>query len=258
MQTFVLIKMSPDTVEELTVAADGKSLDGDSLRFKLGDSDEHALEQALLLKERHGGTVTVAALDAPEADDALFTALAKGANRVVKLCGDFTNLESAAAARLLAGFLKSQNASLPADALVLLRSQAVDDLAGEIGPFLAEALAAPYVGVVTGVATDGAGIVVTKELGRGLRGEFTLPLPAVLGIQSAEKPPRYVPIAKVRAAMKSGRIESIQVEPPEGAAPVAVERMYAPEAAGRATMLEGSAEQVSDQIVAVLAKRNLI
>ena len=59
MQMFVLIKMAPDTVEELTVAADGKSLDGESLRFKLGDSDEHALEQALLLKERHGGTVTV-------------------------------------------------------------------------------------------------------------------------------------------------------------------------------------------------------
>lgn len=258
MQMFVLIKMAPDTVEELTVAADGKSLDGETLRFKLGDSDEHALEQALLLKERHGGTVTVVALDAPETDDALFTALAKGANRVIKLCGDFTSLESPAAARLLADFLKSQNASLPADALVLLRSQAVDDLAGEIGPFLAEALAAPYVGVVTGVAPGGSGIVVAKELGRGLRGEFELPLPAVLGIQSAEKPPRYVPIAKVRAAMKSGRIETRQVEQPEAAAPVAVERMYAPEAAGRATMLEGSAEQVSEQIVALLAKRNLI
>ena len=132
---------------------------------------------------------------------------------MIKLCGDFASLESPAAARLLAGFLKSQNASLPADALVLLRSQAVDDLAGEIGPFLAEALAAPYVGVVTGVAPGGSGIVVTKELGRGLRGEFTLPLPAVLGIQSAEKPPRYVPIAKVRAAMKSGRIETRDVEP---------------------------------------------
>jgi electron transfer flavoprotein beta subunit len=255
---FVLIKMSPDTVEELTVAADGKSLDGETLRYKLGDSDEHALEQALLLKERHGGTVTVVALDAPETDDALFTALAKGAHRVIKLCGDFTSLESPAAARLLADFLKSQNASLPADALVLLRSQAVDDLAGEIGPFLAEALAAPYIGVVTSVAPGGSGLVVTKELGRGLRGEFTLPLPAVLGIQSAEKPPRYVPIAKVRAAMKTGRIETRDVAPAAAAAPVAVERMYAPEAAGRATMLEGSDEQVSEQIVALLAKRNLI
>ena len=211
-----------------------------------------------MLKERHGGTVTVVALDAPEADDALFTALAKGANRVVKLCGDFASLGSPAAAGLLAGFLKSQNTSLPADALVLLRSQAVDDLAGEIGPFLAEALTAPYVGVVTGVAPGGSGIVVTKELGRGLRGEFTLPLPAVLGIQSAEKPPRYVPIAKVRAAMKSGRIETGKWSQTEAAAQVAVERMYAPEAAGRATMLEGSAEQVSEQIVALLAKRNLI
>ena len=69
-------------------------------------------------------------------------------------------------------------------------------------------------GVVTGVVPDGAGVTVTKEFAGGLRGEFALPLPAVLGIQSAEKPPRYVPIAKVRAAMKSAKIETVDVTPP--------------------------------------------
>src|SRR5512136_109712 len=77
MNLFVLLKTVPDTVEELSVAADGKSLDAEWLRFKLGDADEHALEQALLLKEKHGGTLTVVALDAPELDDSLFTVLAK-------------------------------------------------------------------------------------------------------------------------------------------------------------------------------------
>jgi len=259
MQTYVLIKMAPDTVEELTVAADGKSLDGDSIRFKLGDSDEHALEEALLLKERHGGAVTVVALDAPEADDALFTALAKGSDKAVKLSGDFANLESQAAARLLADFLKPGNAPLPADTLVLLRSQAVDDLAGEIGPFLAEALSAPYVGVVTGVAPGGGGgIVVTKELGRGLRGEFTVPLPAVLGIQSAEKPPRYVPIAKVRAAMKSSKLETVDVTPSDAPARFPVDKLYKPESAGRAEMLEGSPEEVADRLIDLLANQSLI
>jgi electron transfer flavoprotein beta subunit len=87
MNLFVLLKTVPDTVEELTVGADEKSLDAQWLRFKLSDSDEHALEQALLLKEKHGGQVTVVALDAPELDDSLFTALAKGADRAVKLAG---------------------------------------------------------------------------------------------------------------------------------------------------------------------------
>jgi electron transfer flavoprotein beta subunit len=258
MNLFVLLKMVPDTVEELNVAPDSPSLDAEFLRFKLSDPGEHALEQALLLKEKHGGTVTVVALDAPEVDDVLFTALAKGATRAVKVGGDWTRLQSLAAGQILAAFLQEAGPALSADALVLLRSQAIDDLEGEIGPFLADALGVPYAGVVTGVAVTGNAMSVTKEFAGGLRGEFTLPLPAVLGIQSAEKPPRYVPIAKVRAAMKSAKIETVEVAPPDRLARFALERMYKPEAAGRAQMLEGSPEEVADRLVGVLAQQSLI
>ena len=64
---------------------EGESLDLELLRLIASERDDHALEQALLLKERHEGTVTVLALDAPEVDDALYTALAKGADRAVKI-----------------------------------------------------------------------------------------------------------------------------------------------------------------------------
>ena len=94
MNLFVLLKTVPDTVEELSVAADGKSLDAEWLRFKLSDADEHALEQALLLKEKHGGKVTVVAMDAPELDEALFMAFAKGADRVAKLAGELAGVQS--------------------------------------------------------------------------------------------------------------------------------------------------------------------
>ncbi len=258
MNLFVLLKTVPDTVEELTVAADNKSLDAEWLRFKLSDADEHAVEQALLLKEKVGGKLTVVALDAPELDDSLFTVLAKGADRVVKLAGDIGNVQSFSAASLFAAFLKSEGAPLGADALVLLRSQAMDDLEGEIGPVLADDLGLPYVGVVTGVQPEGGTVTVTKEFAGGLRGEFTLPMPAVLGIQSAEKPPRYVPIAKVRAAMKSAAIETVDVTPPETPARFPLEKMYKPEAAGRAQMLEGSPEEVADRLIEVLAQQSLI
>ena len=70
MHILVLLKMVPDVVEDLEIAPDGKALDLEYLRMILSESDDHALEQALLLKERHGGKVTVLALDAPEVDDA--------------------------------------------------------------------------------------------------------------------------------------------------------------------------------------------
>jgi electron transfer flavoprotein beta subunit len=257
MNLFVLLKTVPDTVEELSVAADNKSLDAQWLRFKLSDADEHALEQALLLKEKHGGTVTVVALDAPELDDSLFTAIAKGADRVVKLAGPLDEVRSHSAAALLADFLKADGKALAGDALILIRSQAIDDLEGEVGPFLADRLGLPYVGVVTGVAPGAAGVTVTKEFAGGLRGEFALPMPAVLGIQSAEKPPRYVPIAKVRAAMKAAQIETVDVTPAEPAR-FPVEKMYKPEAAGRAEMIEGSPDEMADRLVDVLANQSLI
>ncbi len=258
MNLIVLFKMAPDTVEELTVAADGKTLDDQYLRFKLSDSDEHALEQALLLKEKHGGTVTVVALDSPEIDEALYTALAKGADRVVKLTGDWLNLQSLAAAQIFAAFLRPDGKPLPADTLVLLRGQSIDDLEGEIGAFLADLLEIPYVCVVTGVTPEAGSVKVTKEFAGGLRGVFSLPLPGVLGIQSAEKPPRYVPFAKVTAARKTAKIETVEVAMPEKLAVVSVDKMYKPAVSGRAQMLEGSPEEVADKIVEVLAKNSLV
>ncbi len=257
MNLFVLLKTVPDTVEELTVAADEKSLDAEYLRFKLGDSDEHALEQALLLKEKHGGKVTVVAIDAPELDDALYMGLAKGADRAVKLAGEVEGLGSHAAAALFAGFLKDQGAPAPGT-LVLLRGQSIDDLEGEIGPFLAEALGLPFVSVVTGVAPEGDTVSVVKEFSGGLRGEFALPTPAILGIQSAEKPPRYVPIAKVRAVMKTTQIETVDVTAPAAPVRVPVDRMYKPVSAGHAQMIEGDAEAVADRLLELLEQQSLI
>ena len=84
--------------------------------------------------------------------------------------------------------------------------QASDDLDGLLGPLMAEALDLPYLGVVTAVRVDASGstATVTKEYAGGVRGDFEVALPAVLGIQAAEAPPRYVPVAKVRAGRFEG------------------------------------------------------
>lgn len=257
MKLYVLLKMVPDTVEELNVSENGKSLDTEFLRFKLSEPDDHALEQALILKERHGGTVTVVALEAPEVDDVLYTALAKGADRAVKVPIEQAGMGTVASARVLADFLAAPGNVTP-DTLVLPGSQAIDDLEGEVAPMLAAALDLPFVGVVCGVRAGEGGVTVVKEFAGGLRAEFDVTLPAVLGIQSAEKPPRYVPVAKVRAVMKSATIETVDLPPPERPLQLEVERTYKPEAAGRAEMIEGAPEEVADKLVDVLAKVGVI
>lgn len=260
MKILVLLKMVPDVVEELEVSPDGKGLDLEFLRMILSEPDDHALEEALILKEMYGGSVTAVALDAPDVDDVLYAALAKGADRVVKVTDADTGTTTRAAAAILATILRD-NGLLPAD-LILTGSQAIDDLDGLVAPLLAYTLELPYVGIVTQVRIDEAATAaaVVKEYPGGVRGEFETSLPVVLGIQSAEKPPRYVPVAKVRAAMKSQQIETVAaMTAADGGGPLAeVVAMNKPAVVGGAQMLDGSAEDVAGQLCGIFAERGVL
>ncbi len=259
MNIVVLMRMVPDVVEELEIAPDSKSLDTDVLRMIPSESDDHALEQALILKERNGGRVTVVAPDAPEVDEALFTAMARGADRAVKISGLEPGIGTRETARACAQVLTASPGLLPAD-LILSGAQAIDDLDGLVAPLLASELNLPYLGVVTGVTLEGSSATVVKEYPGGLHGEFEVRLPAVLGIQSAEKPPRYVPVAKVRAVMKSQKLEvSHAPTMADGGLPlVQVLEMAKPEPTGKAEMLEGAPEEVASRLCEILAERGLL
>ena len=258
MKILVLLKMVPDVVEELEVAADGASLDRGFLRLIINERDENALEQALILKERHQGTVVVVAPEAPEVDDVLYTALARGADRVLKVTGLEEGLGSRASAELLAATVPAVPDLLPVD-LVLTGCQAIDDLDGLAGPLVAERLGIPYVGIVTGLDVDPSSVAhLSREYSGGVRGRFEVDLPAVVGIQGAEKPPRYVPIAKVRAAMASGQIESIPAAIAAEASMLDVLEMRRPVVAERAEMITGDADQIAARICEILAGRGLL
>jgi len=260
MHILVLLKMVPDVVEDLEIASGGTALDLDCQRMILSESDDHALEQALLLKERHGAKLTVLAVDAAEVDDALFTAAAKGADRVMKIVGSDAGLTTRQAARVLSQTIAEEPGLMPVD-LILTGVQAIDDLDGLIAPLVADELHMPYLGIITGIALDVSSDTARaiKEYPSGVRGEFQIQLPAVLGIQAAEKPPRYVPVAKIRAAMKTVKIECAQVLTlADGGWPaVNVLEMKQNEPAGHAEMLEGAPAQVSARLCEILAGRGL-
>ncbi len=259
MQIFVFLKTVPDVVEELAIAKDGKSLDEDSIRLKLNEPDEHALEEAILLKEKYGATVTVAALEAPDVDDVLYLALAKGANQACRISAEGGSHQTSLLAALFASFLSSRAGSLKDDTIVLTGSQAIDDIDGELAACLSELLHLPYVSVVTGLNVEAGtkSATVVKEFSGGLRGEFSVPLPAVIGIQSASKPPRYIPIAKINAAKKTAKIETVSLPKPEAKFVLALQRMSPPAAAGKAEMLEGSPKDVASRIVQAMTQRGV-
>jgi len=243
----VTTKLVPDLVEELEIADSGTALDMTWLRFIINEFDDHAIEQAILLKEKFGGEVTIIAPDMEGMDDILFAATAKGADRLIKLTGDFENgVNNHALARAYAATVKELQPDL-----ILTGVQGNDDLDGSVGPFLAEYLGMSYVGYVAGVSLEGEVVTVQKEYPGGLIGEVEATLPTVLGIQAAEEPPRYVAVSKVRQMMKTATIEEQDASELDPSGALDVTRMYLPEAAERAEMIDGDEEEIATRLVEI-------
>lgn len=256
MKIAVLIRHVPDLIEPLELDSTGKAFDLSSATFVLNESDDHALEQALLLKEKHGGSVTVLAVDFGDIDNSLYAAAAKGADQLIKLLWDDPNRSPPPqqAAQMYAEVLRSLSPEV-----VLVGVQAHDELDGVLPAELAVCLGWPYVGVVRGVqVADGQSLLVCKEFPGAVMAQYAVRLPAVLGILGAEQPPRYVPVSRIRAAMKTAQIAEQEAAPPAVAARVEVDRLYPPAPAERAEMLTGSPEEVANRIAALLEEKGLL
>ncbi len=247
MNILVIIKMAPDLVEELSIDASGTALDTQWLRLLPNEFDEFALEQAILLKERVGANVTVVAPQADGIEDALFTAAAKGADHLIELTGEPENLNNHALARAIAALIPALQPTL-----VLTGVQAHNDLDGQSGALLAGLLDWPYVGYVSGVQIVERKAHVRKEYPGGLLAEIEVDLPAVLGIQASDEPPRYVAFSKVRQAMQSATIEKRDIGVLNCSGGTVISRMFQPEAKGHAKMLTGDTQEVVARLVEIL------
>ncbi|MFV2039684.1 MAG: electron transfer flavoprotein subunit beta/FixA family protein, partial [Acidimicrobiales bacterium] len=192
MRIAVILKQVPDLVEEFEVNDDGTDIDRDFMTFLLNEFDNHALEEALLIKDATDAQVDVIAMDDEAVDQALYTAVAKGADRAVKLVGagaDDAWVDTHARAAVFASWLSDQDYDL-----VLSGVQAADDLDGQLVPLLGALAGWPHASVVVGVEADNGVAHVSQEFAGGVVAELDMTLPAVIGVQAGREEPRYAPI----------------------------------------------------------------
>ena len=245
MKIAVLLKQGPDLVEDLEVDASGKALDSDDIKFKLNEFDDHALEEAILLKESGAADEVVAmAVEGEGTDKMLFTAIAKGADKTVKLI-DGNPSDSHQLGKAFANVLGSEGFDM-----VFTGVQSVDDRDGQLGPIVASYLGAPCVSVVSGVSVSGGTAVVHKEYSGGMMGEFEVDMPAVLGIQAAKQAPRYAPVSKIRQVQETASIEEVSMGDVGSGSRSAVASMTPPAKGSGAEMLddvEGLIEVLKDK-----------
>jgi len=254
MNIAVALRLMPNPADELELDDSRTDIDRDYVDMVINEFDEQALEEAVLVKDATGATVTAMALQADGAEQALRIAYARGADRVVLIeAGELEPYDSRTAALAFAAAVREL-----APDLLLTGVQTPTDLFGQTAPYLATALDWPQASVVDGVEIVDGKAHVTQEYAGGRLAVLALQLPAVVGVQAAKSPPRYVSMARLRQAMSEASIEtlSVIVQPvPPASTVVSLAR---PEQTCGATMLEGDATELAKQVAALLREQGAL
>jgi electron transfer flavoprotein beta subunit len=248
MNIAVALRLMPNAGDELEVDSSGTDIDRELVEMVLSEFDDQALEEAVLIKEATGATVTAVGLRAEGTEQALRVAYARGADRVVIVeAGEIDPYDARTASLAFAEAFRQL-----APDLVLMGVQTPSDVFGQTVPYLAVDLGWPQANVVVGVSVADGAARVTQEYAGGRLAVLALQLPAVVGVQSASSPPRYVSMGRLRQAMTQASAETlaVTVTPPARASKLI--SLARPEPQIGATMLEGDAEQLAAQILSVL------
>lgn len=262
MNIVVCVKHTPETSEvELRFDQSGQKIVTEGLVFELNEWDEYALEEALLLKERFGGSITALTMGPEGADAVLRRCLAKGADRAVWLKDEaFEGSDAFATARILHSVVQKMDFDI-----VLCGAQANDDGHSSVGVMLAELLGISHASMVKKVEVVDKVLRVNRELEGGIEEVLELGLPALLTIQTGINEPRYVSIMGIRKARKKDirvfglkEIGLSREEVGEKGSWVKILKMYRPPAEKEVLMLSGSEEEIAGELVEILRVRGLI
>lgn len=211
------------------------------LQFEINEPDAYALEAALQLREAQGGEVLVISAGPPRVATAIREALAKGADRGVHILVDRPDqLDALGVANLLREAVAAETPDL-----VLTGLQSDDLGSGQTGVILAELLGHAHATLIMAIEPQGAAVRVKRELEDGWFQYVTLPLPAVLTIQSGINKLRYATLMGIKKAKTKeireipGSVQPAQVQAGPG---------YAPSRSKQAQIFEGDPEKAAQAL----------
>ena len=254
MKICVLMKQVPDKESVLKITSDEKWVIEDQLVFTTNECDTYALEEALLLKEAHGGEVVVCSAGPERSTQVLKDALAKGADRAIFLNDpEFLQLDSQGIATIVAQAIRGEEFDL-----VLCGLQSDDTGDSQLGPLVAEELDLPHVTLVVETEVLNGKIRVKQEQEGGWYQHIEVQLPALLAIQSGINKPRYASLRGIMA-MKSKEIKQLGAgDLGLGDAKLSMDqyisRVYVPPKVKETQFMEGTPEDVVTQLVEKLDK----
>jgi electron transfer flavoprotein beta subunit len=245
MKIIVAIKQVPERDAQIRIDTQAKWIDESVMQYALNESDAYALEEALQLKEKHGGEVVVVSAGPERVGTTIREALAKGADRAIYIDCTLGQLDALGVARLLAAAIKPENPDL-----VLTGLQSEDLGLGQTGVIVAELLGLPHSTLILQVEKTETGIKVKRELEEGWFQTIELPTPAALTIQSGGNKLRYATLMGIKRAktkeMRRVTAEELAVD----AAPVVIlEKVTLPHKQKVTQILRGTPKEAAAALV---------
>jgi electron transfer flavoprotein beta subunit len=211
--------------------------------FEMNEPDAYALEEALRLKEKHGGEVVVCSAGPSRVAQVIREALARGADRAIHVEDDgLASADAFATAGALAAAMIAEKFDL---ALTGLQSD--DQGFAQVGVILAEKLGLPHATIIMEVDVQGSTLRVKRELEGGWFQWVAMPLPAVLTIQSGINQLRYATLKGIMAAKKK---EIRKAAAPAGlTSKQKIVAMYTPEKGKKTQLIGGSPAEAAKELV---------
>jgi electron transfer flavoprotein beta subunit len=240
----VCIKQVPAKDAPLTIA--GNWIRESDIGFEMNEPDSYALEEALRLKEKHGGEVIALSMGPERVKQTIKEALAKGADRAIHVTDDnFAQLDPLGSAKSLAAAIKQQQCDL-----VLTGLQSDDHGFGQTGVLLAALLDRPHATIIMAIEVADGKLKLKRELEAGWFQHLECPLPAVLTIQSGINKVRYATLKGIMAAKKkeiaviTRESLGVSAEPTQR-----VEKIYVPTKTKKTEFLSGQPKEVAAKLV---------
>lgn len=254
MRVLVCVKRVPAPGAQINLTEDARAIDARHLSFTVSPHEECAVEEAIRLKEQHGGSVTVMTLGPGEAEEQLRYAVSVGADEGVLLATDGADWDpQATAAALAARIAELESSGGPFD-LILFGNESADSGGYQVGIRVAHALGRPVISGIKGLSVEVGTATARRETGSGFE-VYQLPLPAVIAVKEGINLPRYPTLPGRLKAKKAEVVVSDVVASPGG---LQMEKLFTPAEQKTATTILGQGPEAAPAVVDLFEELGLL
>ncbi|MCU9601273.1 electron transfer flavoprotein subunit beta/FixA family protein [Pallidibacillus thermolactis] len=250
MNIYVLLKRTFDTEEKITIT--GGRIDEDGAEFIINPYDEYAVEEAIQVRDEHGGEVTVITIGGEDAEKQLRTALAMGADKAVLINveDDLEIKDQYTTAKILATYLEDKDPDL-----ILAGNVAIDNGTGQVGPRVADLLGIPYVTTITDLKIDGEKVTVVRDV-EGDEETIETTLPLLVTAQQGLNEPRYPSLPGIMKAKKKPleelELDDLDLDEDDVEAKTKTIEVFLPPQKSEGKILEGELTDQVKELVSLL------